>query len=562
MNSLPSVDEMLALLDALRKNVRDFAAREQKLESDFRQGTATELRDFAARNEAQETAAHEREVHAAETLRAEQDECRARFERRKAWLNRAHSAMSRRVLQNISEQDAQWKERTQQGVQEAELKRDEALAAASAVYEDLQTRLQEASHILSVQESSARQVFGGYGRFRRLLALDRPCPEADLAADHTALFAALQALQQKITEEIARFKKLPLPLLFRFLPFWLLAVALLGVAAADPIGQHFGKIWMSHSAAGFASAGFVLVTAIYFLGGRLAAPAATTLAGDLARARRLFEACLDKSAAHWQNEQARIKSGFEETKQAFNQAWRRAVRDISSRRGEEPAVINDKAARIAAGIERQREAALERLQKHQTERLADLKAADQAQFQALAGAHQARMSQFETGHKRQWEQLETDWKSCLQPLCEQLRRANDAAEKLCPSWAAAQWKNWTPPAYFQNAVTFARLEGEVEKFIGALPTDPRLKWYGPATISAPLALVCPVQGSILFESGKASGDEAFSAINNIIFRLLAATPPGKLSFTIFDPVGLGQNFAALTHLADYEESSINSRIWT
>jgi S-DNA-T family DNA segregation ATPase FtsK/SpoIIIE len=35
-----------------------------------------------------------------------------------------------------------------------------------------------------------------------------------------------------------------------------------------------------------------------------------------------------------------------------------------------------------------------------------------------------------------------------------------------------------------------------------------------------------------------------------------------LSFTIFDPVGLGQNFAALMHLADYEESAINSRIWT
>ena len=35
-----------------------------------------------------------------------------------------------------------------------------------------------------------------------------------------------------------------------------------------------------------------------------------------------------------------------------------------------------------------------------------------------------------------------------------------------------------------------------------------------------------------------------------------------MSFTIFDPVGLGQNFAGLMHLADYEESHINSRIWT
>ncbi len=143
-----------------------------------------------------------------------------------------------------------------------------------------------------------------------------------------------------------------------------------------------------------------------------------------------------------------------------------------------------------------------------------------------------------------------------------MREVNDAAEKLCPAWDAAHWKNWTPPLEFQNAVKFARLEAGVEKFVGALPKDPRLKWFGPATLSAPLALVCPAQGSILFESGKTGGDEAFGAINNIIFRLLATTPPGKLSFTIFDPVGLGQNFAALTHLTDYDESSINSRIWT
>ncbi len=51
-------------------------------------------------------------------------------------------------------------------------------------------------------------------------------------------------------------------------------------------------------------------------------------------------------------------------------------------------------------------------------------------------------------------------------------------------------------------------------------------------------------------------------LNNIILRLLATTPPGKLSFTILDPVGLGQNFAGLMHLSDYEESLINRRIWT
>ena len=39
-------------------------------------------------------------------------------------------------------------------------------------------------------------------------------------------------------------------------------------------------------------------------------------------------------------------------------------------------------------------------------------------------------------------------------------------------------------------------------------------------------------------------------------------PPGKIRYTIIDPVGLGQTFSAFMHLADYDERLVNSRIWT
>merc|ERR1711965_481923 len=45
-------------------------------------------------------------------------------------------------------------------------------------------------------------------------------------------------------------------------------------------------------------------------------------------------------------------------------------------------------------------------------------------------------------------------------------------------------------------------------------------------------------------------------------RLLATMPPSKLRFTILDPVGLGEAFAGLMHLADHDEKLINDRIWT
>jgi hypothetical protein len=564
VNSLPGVNQTLGLLDALRTSVRDFAAREEKLESDYRLATAAELRDFTARTEAQEAVAHEREAVAETALAEEQERYQDKFERRKAWINRVHSTASRRVLAGITELDTLWKERTQEGVRNAERQRDEELAASAAACQDFQARLQNAGVALAAAETSAKTAFGGYGKFKRLLNPARQWPDPDLAPGHEALLGAFDKLLEKSAQELARFKKMPLPLIFRFLPIWLLGLVALGIAASEavPAAAHAGRPLVSHFVAGAALGTFLLALVIYFLGAAAAAPAAAAIAGGLAQARRLLDACAEKSRIHFEQEEARIKDWFEETKRNFNQEWKQAVRDISSRRGAEPAVVNEKAARVMARNARQRDVALEQLQRRHTGRVAELKAADQAQFRELAGAHQSRMLQLETGHQRRWQELETEWKNALQPLCEQLRAANDAEEKFCPPWEAARWKNWTPPAQFQNAAKFGRLEGPVEKFVGPLPRDARLKWFGPATVSAPLALAFPAQGSILFESGKNSGEEAFQVINNIIFRLLAAIPPGKLSFTIFDPVGLGQNFAALTHLADYEESSLDSRIWT
>jgi len=57
-------------------------------------------------------------------------------------------------------------------------------------------------------------------------------------------------------------------------------------------------------------------------------------------------------------------------------------------------------------------------------------------------------------------------------------------------------------------------------------------------------------------------DLAVGVLNNTILRLLSTAPPGRLNFTILDPVGLGQNFAGVMHLADYEEQMITNRIWT
>ena len=47
-----------------------------------------------------------------------------------------------------------------------------------------------------------------------------------------------------------------------------------------------------------------------------------------------------------------------------------------------------------------------------------------------------------------------------------------------------------------------------------------------------------------------------------MLRFLTSVPAGKVRFTIIDPVGLGENFAAFMHLGDYHELLVTNRIWT
>ena len=47
-----------------------------------------------------------------------------------------------------------------------------------------------------------------------------------------------------------------------------------------------------------------------------------------------------------------------------------------------------------------------------------------------------------------------------------------------------------------------------------------------------------------------------------MLRLLTSLPPGQVRFTIIDPVGIGRNFGAFMHLADYDEALVNGQVWT
>ena len=594
MNSNLGVTETLALLDRLKGAVEDFAAREEQLNHDFRVRSAAEAKAFDAASKEQEAEQSDVLARAEAGFAARKSKCQSSFDQRKRRINEAHKRLHKSALEDVSAQEGGRKHRLQESAIEAERRRDADLAGAAAQLEQFNQRLAESSQSLSLLERRAYRAFRGFWKFRRLLSPSRQGPEPNLPADGQQLFEQLQQLEERAGAGLKRLRKMPLVWAKRLLPpVWLLLVVLGGSfawtlpvlhpagtpARAFPTRFDFCLLTL-----------MVLRTIVHLCAKHQAAATATAVAADVASARRLLETGYRQAEPRLQQAKERIKLEFEETNRRLDQEWKQALKEAVNLRDLRPRQIDEKARRIARKNEQLYQARLEQMEHAHPEIIARLQREAQAKAKALDESRGAKLAKLQAEHRERWEALESEWKSCLQGISETVQQANAAAQQLFPDWQLGLWEHWTPPAEFKNAARFARLEVTLEKLCQATPKDPllveqasRLFAGRPAlepgkagetpgvtggtpaplpSLSVPLVLTYPREGSLLFETTKTGEAEAFGAINNIIFRLLSTTPPGKLSFTIFDPVGLGQNFAGIMHLADYEGANINSRIWT
>jgi S-DNA-T family DNA segregation ATPase FtsK/SpoIIIE len=554
--------DLVALLETLKNALRDFAAREEKLNSDFRTRSAVETRAFDAAKGTQSTTASETIAKAAADFDAASEKANTQFEQRKTRLNQAHINARKRVMDAITQQEADIKYNVQTGSLEAERVRDEKLTATAAALEDFNRRVGESQNRFLELDVAAHKAFGGYGGFRKMLAPDREWPQPDLSSDENQLLEELNRLEKKTGEDIGRFRRLFPAAIFRILPIWLWGILLLGFAIAVPFLPQMGIKNVPVMYAGISVGVFVLVFIAYIIGSSQGRTLAKEIAGNLAKSRWLVGACLDKAKTSGQQEQIRLRNETADAIAAMNQKWKQSVKNAIELRGTRPVKIDEKAHRAFARNEAIRDKRLRAIEADRTQTLARLRSDADAEAKEMFDTHRAKIGRLEAEFQGLWDTMVAEWKGIVEPIYASIRAAKESAEKMFPPWEIPLWKDWEPPLEFQNAAKFGTLDVDMSKAADAMPKDPRLALPGPAQFSVPLSLTYPLQGSILFEASKVGHDEAIAAINNIIFRLLSTNPAGKLSFTIFDPVGLGQNFAGLMHLADFEESHINSRIWT
>ena len=135
--------------------------------------------------------------------------------------------------------------------------------------------------------------------------------------------------------------------------------------------------------------------------------------------------------------------------------------------------------------------------------------------------------------------------------------SKSAVAETC-TWPLLENGVWTPPEHLPAALP----AGEMELEIIGPPETETLNAGEVRSLQMPAVLRFPMDTSICVEHDAAGREAALEFVRAILLKLLTTITPGRVQFTLIDPVGLGQSFSAMMHMADFDELLIGSRIWT
>lgn len=555
----------LERLQQVRRLASDFRAREADLEKELRVRGGYGRRSHEQALELLEAALTAEQAQAQAVFWEEEARLEAVFGRRRARITRAREQCERQALERVSNEEADLKFALRKHMRSRELAYPEARKEAERVgvarLEELAARREEAGVLVN----ALRNALEGYPRLSRLLTAGTGRGGLDAEAPPMAeqQLAMLRRRLEDARAALRAIQGIPQARLFRVLPPPL-ALTLLALVAAGALALR----WPFDLSRGDDLLSLVVVVAavigllLLHQSGRrrITAPAAAAAAA-IEQVLVLHDTCLRRIQEEKEQELAELEATITRERDEAEESWNSIQRDADARR---------QAAEDAVDVKHQRvKGQWESLARRFQARLQSRRDAAEREWRELSAARRHRLevdhaaSDADQVREREtrWRGLGDAWQAALVELSAGLERVRRRVAEF-PDWESPAWADWHPPARVPDTVRFAVASLDRDQLEPLLPRDPRLALPPGLALSVPLAVAFPEPGSLLLETGKTGRAQAIAVLNTMIFRLLLASPPGRIAFTLLDPVELGQSFAGFMHLADHEESLINGRIWT
>jgi ABC-type multidrug transport system fused ATPase/permease subunit len=312
------------------------------------------------------------------------------------------------------------------------------------------------------------------------------------------------------------------------------------------------------------------------------ADARASLAAALSAARAAGEAAYRELVRQRDEELAAAKAEYKRSRHEQNELHRSRVEAATQKFSAQRQSVEGQFEQQLADIEAKYPGQIERLERQFEQRMVELSET----FRRQQSAAQGRLA-------RELGDLAAAWQAGIDELGQAAAAMNEYCAAHCPPWDSIDWEKWRPqsnkpdaPARDTAAISTSTAgDGQLSlagasglsaskplsadlaalrfgRFDFQVPSDGTATEVAGGVRQLPAVLSYPQCPSLLLEAEGEGRDAAMRAMQNVMLRLATSLPPGKVRFTIIDPVGLGQNFSMFMHLADYDERLVASRIWT
>jgi S-DNA-T family DNA segregation ATPase FtsK/SpoIIIE len=227
-------------------------------------------------------------------------------------------------------------------------------------------------------------------------------------------------------------------------------------------------------------------------------------------------------------------------------------------------------AKLAEMRDRQ-QASLADLLQENTASVSDLTSRRDGRIAQIEADYAADVKTIEEEHEADWQRMFERWLTSYDDVRAELRDMRAECQRLFPDFATTDYplkasadnegSGWRPPTQPPEAIAFGKTVIDLADIDNGLSEDERLR--PPETrLEAPALMNLSEHPTLVVTATGEGRKQGVELLRAMMLRIFTAMPPGKVRFTILDPVGLGDNFQAFMHLAEADEQLINGRIWS
>ncbi|MBN1588381.1 MAG: hypothetical protein JW888_02595 [Pirellulales bacterium] len=558
MTDIFTVDQPEKLWEELQRLVADRAAKESAIAADY--ATAKQQADEAiraARRIAFET--HNRQQGQLETrYLAARKAVVERCDLEHATLEKEYQGICNEAKTRHKKTKAAQKQKLQEAQWEANTVFEATKDAPSTRFAQFEAQINTHRRGIAEIRDQAAVLVERRGQKPELPELE-PSDWPD-EADPAKRFGELVLQAQQQWKDLA---DQPVPRLFEG-GHWLLLAPLFWLLAVVPSIFCFGWpnawLWSSVSAVIGLTVWGGLMAWLYALARRQTSEAHATLHQTFLDAELSAEKAVAAAKMVCENEEAaiseRLHAELDRASEQYNTvvAESRACRDTEVKKADE-----DYPPRLTELIV-QRERDLEQLEAEHTREMEEFEQRYREETQQREDEYSEKVEQRDRLHLDAWNEMAHDWQTGMDAFDESVDELNRALQERFFDWTTRSASEWLPVAEMPPAVPFGRISIDLARLDGGIPADERLRRQRNQFILP--AMVAFPNRSLLLKTRDEGRAEAVETIQTMMLRMLLGSPPGKVRFTVVDPVGLGESFSAFMHLTDFDEQVVASRIWT